>query len=374
MHHPTHIATHYLIRYRVCLLIVAGVAAGCALIPASKLKLDRSIDTMFSDDDPLLTPYYQLKRTFGGNDVALCVYDDPELLSEDYRGMVRLAAISERLSRVPGVGGILTLERPIGERVVDKKSLVSEDTRKLFEGYTHGADGRTTSVACMLLPEEETVPRPETIAGLREEMSHLPDGLAPGVVTGEPVMMVDAFYFVDRDGQRLVWVTTLLLAAVILICFRSLRWVLIPVLVVQLALVLTNGLLAVSGVQLTMVSSMLTAVVTVVGIATVVHVIMRFREGREAGMAPVGAFTRASRMLMGPIFWACVTDAVGFAALVGRGRGPGAGLWFDDGHRCTHGLRQRRTVDSRLGPAGPRREPTAAHVGRIDDASASCSG
>ncbi|MEM7312838.1 MAG: MMPL family transporter [Planctomycetota bacterium] len=308
--------TRYLIRFRYALLVVAGILAICAFYPAAGLELDRTIDSMFSPDSELLAPYKDLKRIFGGNDVVLCVYDDPDFLNEDESGMKRLKSIGRRLKSVPGVGGILTLEKPLGSRIVDTKAQVSIDMREVFQGYTHGADGRTACVACMLLPEESSVPREETVRLLRAAMQDLPDGLAPGTVAGEPVMMVDAFRFIDRDGKRLVTITTLLLAAVILICFRSVRWVLIPIAVVQLALLLTNGVLAASGTQLTMVSSMLTAVVTVIGVATVVHVILRFREGRETGLNPVEALQRAGKMLTGPIFWACITDAVGFAALM----------------------------------------------------------
>ena len=64
----------------VLLLLIAVVLGVAAYFPGSRLTLDRSIDTMFADRDPLLPPYHHLKRTFGGNDMILCVYDDPELL------------------------------------------------------------------------------------------------------------------------------------------------------------------------------------------------------------------------------------------------------------------------------------------------------
>ena len=63
----------------------------------------------------------------------------------------------------------------------------------------------------------------------------------------------------------------------IVACFGSVRWVLIPILVVQLALLLTQATLVWLDLHLSMVSSMLTAIVTVVGVAAVVHVIVRFR-------------------------------------------------------------------------------------------------
>ena len=135
-------------------------------------------------------------------------------------------------------------------------------------------------------------------------------------------MLVDGFRYIEQDAKRLGWTCTLLLSVTILICFRSLRWMLISVGVVQLALLLTRGLLVWSGLQMSMVSSMLTAIVTVVGIATVVHLIVRFRESRLNGLAPREALRRTGGLVAMPVFWSIVTDVVGFGSLMIAGVGP----------------------------------------------------
>ena len=86
-------------------------------------------------------------------------------------------------------------------------------------------------------------------------------------------MVVDGFRYVEEDGARLGWATSILLGLVIFIAFRSIRWVVISLAVVQFALWSTKALLVVVSFELSMVSSMLTAIVTVIGIATVVHIV-----------------------------------------------------------------------------------------------------
>ena len=66
----------------------------------------------------------------------------------------------------------------------------------------------------------------------------------------------------------------------------------------------------------------MTAIVTVVGIATVVHIIVRFRDGRSSGLSPHDALLHTGRLLAIPVFWACTTDAVGFASLLMAHVGP----------------------------------------------------
>ncbi|MCH8924317.1 MAG: MMPL family transporter, partial [Planctomycetes bacterium] len=347
--------SRWLISWRWALLAIAVVAAAAAYAPSRQLQFDRSIENMFAPDDPLLAPYEKLKRTFGGNEIVLAVYRDDELLHEDGRGLDRLRDITARLKEVPGVKDALSLSeihdvllelqqerkdhierieefipklfRPnmkLPERgLLDSKSDVAEEFRTLFEGYTHAADNDTVAVVCMLDPATpETVSRRETIDALRDVVENLPDPLSPGMLAGEPIMVADGFRHIDDDGERLGWASTVLLAMTILLCFRSLRWVLIPLAVVQLTLLLTRATLVWSGLRLSMVSSMLTAIVTVIGVATMVHVIVRFREARQQGASPRDALAATGAILAGPICWACATDAVGFSALLVTDVGP----------------------------------------------------
>jgi predicted RND superfamily exporter protein len=320
-------------------LLLVGIAllAVCAW-PAGQVQFDRSIENMFAPDDPLLVPYQRLKRTFGGNEVVVAVYADPELLDPSREGIRRLAEISEALKQTPGVHDVLSLAQldaalaemglalkifglqgPSELGIVDPDNKFAARFRQLFEGYTHGSQGRTAAVICMLQTANRgPADREQTVDLLREKIRVLADGM----VAGEPVMVADSYRYVEQDGRRLGWVSTVLLSLLILVCFRSIRWMVLAVAVVQLALLTTRTLLAVSGLRLSMVSSMLTAIVTVVGVATVVHIIVRFRESRLAGLTPDAAFLRVGVILAAPIFWACTTDAVGFASLLVADVGP----------------------------------------------------
>jgi predicted RND superfamily exporter protein len=107
-----------------------------------------------------------------------------------------------------------------------------------------------------------------------------------------------------------------------LLLFRSLRWLVAPLAVVLLALWTTRGLLALAGQKLTMVSTMLSAMVTVVAIATVVHIIVEFRRRRTAGEPAEEALTGGLTQLFWPIIGAIITDMIGFGSLIASQVGP----------------------------------------------------
>ena len=54
-------------------------------------------------------------------------------------------------------------------------------------------------------------------------------------------MVVDGFRLLDADGRRLGRVSMALLVAVIVLLFRSLRWVIVPLAVVMVSIVVTEG-------------------------------------------------------------------------------------------------------------------------------------
>jgi predicted RND superfamily exporter protein len=321
--------TNWLILHRTRLAAVALILTAVSVERSQHLQFSRSIDTMFDRSDPALAPYERMTRAFGSNEVVLAAYDDPELFTP--AGIARLRGLTAELGSLPGIASTTSLaSTPLGDSIIDlddgftagwARRLVS-----LLEGYVVGADHRTAGIACALAPHAADISTPRaqavsrggTIEQLRARMKILP----MGTVAGEPAMLHDGFTMLTRDGNLLGTGSGLLAGGVLLASFRSLRWLVVPLAVVLLALWTTRGLLAVAGLKLTMVSTMLSAMVTVVGIATVTHVIVEFRRQRAAGLNPTEALREAITLLYWPILGAIATDVIGFGSLAASSVGP----------------------------------------------------
>lgn len=313
----------WLVRWRLLLAIVAGLLTVAAVDQARRLEFSQSIETMFDRTDPALPPYHRLARTFGSSELVLAVYDDAELFSP--AGVARLEAVAGQLAAVPGVASVMSLaDTPLGRRIIDVDTMpMAGRVVALMEGYVVGADHRTAGIACVLARPGDTetdmsVSRATAIDGIRRVMEELPQGM----VAGEPVMMRDGFAMLRRDGNLLGTAAGLLAGGVILLLFRSLRWVVVPLAVVLMALWTTRGVLALAGVKLTMVSTMLSAMITVVGIATVTHLIVEYRRQREAGLEPAAAMQQTLARLLWPVAGAIATDMIGFGSLIASRVGP----------------------------------------------------
>ncbi|MFM8890565.1 MAG: efflux RND transporter permease subunit, partial [Planctomycetia bacterium] len=250
-------------------------------------------------------------------------------------GIDRLRGFADRIRGLPGVASATSLaDTPLGGRVIDTEgSPAARRFVDLLEGYAVGADHRTAAVVCVLGPSADTpgtgsanagghatgsISRADTIDHIRELVAVLPRG----TVAGEPVMLRDGFAMLSRDGTLLGTASAVLAGAVLLVSFRSIRWLVVPLAVVLLALWSTRGVLATIGLKLTMVSTMLSAMITVVGIATVVHVIVEFRRQRESGLEPSAALERSVAILWWPVVGSIATDVIGFGSLVASRVGP----------------------------------------------------
>ena len=305
----------WLIRWRRECLLLAIVLGGSGAYVGRELKMDRSLQSMFASTDPLIGVYQDLQTAFGQHDIVLAIYGEQELSSSD--GLARVATLSESARQIPGIAAVVSLGDVPGMLESDGSAFKTDERslklQQVFAGYTHDQNLTTSGIVCLLEKNSPAgVTTTSTVAELQALISRLPEGK----LIGEPVLLGTAFDMLELDGRRLnTWCLGLLLAT-IYICFRQIRWMILPLVLVQVALATTRGLLVALDVQLSMVSSMLAAIVTVVGVATVMHVIVRYRDERGMGRSPRQALLRTGQALAAPVMFACLTDAVGFGSLM----------------------------------------------------------
>ncbi len=323
--------TTWLIRWRCLLFVVGLVATAACIVPSQRLQLDESIESFFAPNDPLLQTYQASRETFGGDEFVLVAYqveappDEPTRTNPTLTVHLNaMEAFANQLSQIPGVNAESTqhlkkIFRPAQFPIPDGlteffvKKLLNNGLREQAQGILLGEDDRTVAVVLRLVPEATApVPRRETIRQIREIAAAHPQLT---VIGGEPVQVHDMFRYVEQDSLVMGIASTLLLALIIVAMFRSLRWTILPLLVVQPALLWTRGILAGLGVRLSMVSSMLTSLTTIVGVATVMHVAVMYRDLRGT-LSREAAFTEVFRRLTVPIFWTLLTTAIGFGSLM----------------------------------------------------------
>lgn len=333
-----------LVRHRALLFSLALLLLVAAWPVARRLQFDQSIESLYAGDDPILQRYRESKRLFGGDEFAMIAFTDPQLLNPR-TGVVseaaaqRLKELTRELNQIRGIQPQSTQDLAhLTERTItllDRKADEADRLKGFFirafkstgikrvyqqvRGLLLGKDNQTTAVVVRFVPEDRLPPgmtRGGTIAEIRAVARRFGERHKLKVaVVGEPVQVHDMFRYVEEDGRTLFFWSMAALSVVILLLFRSLRWVLLPVLVVVTTIGWTDALLVLSQMKLSMVSSMMNSLVSIIGVATVMHLTVHYREERQQNNRRE-ALRRTLSDLLPAIFWTCATTAVGFAALL----------------------------------------------------------
>lgn len=336
-----------LISVRNVLLFAAAAGVLAAISFSERLQFDQRIESFFAADNPDLRILTRSRQDFGGNEFVVVAWTEECLfdLPDDQQPQTLRAAleidvlhkidplVAEKIRRVAGqlnaIGGVNGDKTQHLADFLDDAPKFKPSRRamlRLFEGTLIGRDGRTTGIVLELLPEADAgESRGKTLTQVRTVALELGDDVA---VAGEPVQVFDMFEMVEQDGQNLFLVSLTILACVLVLMFRGLRWMLAPVGLVLGSVVGTRAILYLVGAELSMVSSMLSSLVTVIGIATSMHVFVHYREVRR-NQAQVSltsptehrqqlneAARETFRQMSGPVFWTCLTTIVGFGSLL----------------------------------------------------------
>ncbi len=326
---------NWLVRRRLMFFPLGLLLFGLAWPISQRLEFDRSIESLYAEGDPHLREYLESKSLFGGDELAMVAYTDPELF---VRGTDELSNAAERrirelagqLAAIEGVRADSTqdlasateqkpvrVEGPFGLSLEKDISLPRNVLYFLARGILLGYNNRSTAVVVRLEPQERSpIPRGETIRRIREVAANFTEEYGfPTYVVGEPIQVEETFRYVEEDGRELFLFSLGLLGLVLVVLFRNPRWVLLPLVIVVATISWTEALLVLSGMRLSMVSSMLNSLVTIIGVATVTHLAVHYREFRQSHDRETTVALTFSRLLPA-IFWTCTTTAAGFAALL----------------------------------------------------------
>ncbi len=309
---------------QVALLAAALLITAVAFPISRQLDFDQTIESFFPPQHPDILQLQQTRKDFGGDEFVIVAWKEPELLQKNSDGgyaeltpaaTANIRQLSQRLSALPGVDGPRTrdLHKLLNSSLRNRNSRAA--MLQIFQGLLIGPDQQTTAIILQLLPPEQSgITRAAAIQGIRNAARL--SGLNP-FVAGEPVQVQEMFDLVERDGQTLYLASLGVLAIMLLLIFRSLRWVAAPLLIVIGSVLCTRAALVLAGARLSMVSSMLNSMVTIIAIGTSTHIIVHYRELRSTrSLSPSAACRETLLELWQPVFWTVGTIAVGFAALL----------------------------------------------------------
>lgn len=305
-------------------------AIACVLVTlvagwhAARIGVDNSLEIWFLDDDPQLVSYRAFQRTFGNDEVVVIAFHDQGGLADE-KGLALLRRAASAIERVDGVAGVVSLasivdanalgpappQAPHGESANDAlRERIHSDPQLI--GRFVSRDGTLAAlVARMAALENMDARRDAIISDIDAALAEL---RTPYRKAGIGVLYAALNRLSVADTLALFGACVVVMFGVLWVLFRRLAAVLSTMGIATVATIWTMGLYGAAGRELNMVTTVMPAVILVVGIAEAVHVLLHaatvplIAGRREKVIAAVG-------LMLQPCLLNIVTSAAGFAAL-----------------------------------------------------------
>ncbi len=286
-----------------------------ALPTLQQLRVDNALEVWLDPTTSAYQDYQHFLATFGSEEFILVIYPLPPVLDREF--LTRLTDLRLDLEAIPGVRTTTCLSS-IYARFMSfygPEAFAQELKRSPFyRNFLVGEDGRYAAIWLFL---DLAQPRDRfPIVQAVEAAVAKPTGLGKIHLAGSPVLNTALDRASQNAARRLFpWVFAGS-AGVLLLVFRRLYGVILPLVTVGSGIIWMLALLAATGHTLDMVTVALPPLVFVLGLSTAVHLVARTEQLLRAGREREAAILQAMTDLVRPCWYCALTTALGFSSLL----------------------------------------------------------
>jgi diguanylate cyclase (GGDEF)-like protein len=284
-----------------------------ALIP--RLSFKTSIYDLEIEDLPETVNYESFKGLFGSDEIIRLVIKADDVFDPITFG--KISEIANTVSKIDGVRRVISL--PSIKQAVDlsgnwslEKFYTVIAPVDLFTKYIITNERKATALTLVL----ETDADPElVIRGVEQVLAEAPEGLSLYQV-GMPLVSQALMKFTANDFFILPPITFILIATILLLIFRKIHLVLIPLVCVSLGLIWTFGLMALINIPLSMLTMIVPVFLIAVGTAYCLHIVTEYIACLQHADSPESASISTFSNIYFPTLLAVITTIFGLGSLL----------------------------------------------------------
>lgn len=374
------------LQHPVIWVLLALLVSGYAAWESRHFRLDASADSLILENDKALEFYREVSKRYGGSEFLIITYEPTQSALFSRETLSDLATLQGRLAELPRVASVYSmLDVPLlfspqvrfSDLANGYSTLRDEDANLSLakEEFTGGSplyrdllvnrDGDTTALLINFerdatyyellnhrnaLRDQERAGELDNagaqqlaranrefsdysakrqaesaaeIATIRAIMDQHRDS-AQLFLGGAPMIASDAVGFVRSDLEVFGIGVTLFLILALLVIFRRLRWIALPMLCCGLTVLWVSGWLGLMDWKVTVISSNFVSLLLIITMSMTIHLIVRYRELQaEQPDADQPALVRDTMgHMLRPVIYTSLTTMVAFASLVFSGIRP----------------------------------------------------
>ena len=294
------------------------------------LKIDFSIEHLFSKNDPAVERYFSFRDTFGREDnVITIIYEPDDALQKEL--FIELEELVYKIDELPEIKDVLSLfslsdidlNAWIGDlygentkwnkdTVLHKLKYIQTDpsigSRVLSKDLRYGA---------IILTLSDHANNHKDRTNLIEKIKTLTKQTSPEwTYSGVSVLRTEYVKYMLRDNIVFLPPIALILISILSYIFRNWAFVLLPIMTVVITVIWLLGFMGLVGLEINIMTYVVPTLLFIIGISDAIHIQARFRENMSKDNSdPEKIMFITMTQMSKVILLTSLTTAIGFIAL-----------------------------------------------------------
>ena len=313
--------------------VILSILATITLILGSylpKVKMDFSIEQLFSQNDPVINRFLSFREEFDGvdNRIFLLYESDDPFSYKNLEENKKMVYAFENIEGVSNVTSLTNIElfteggeyllSPVYEDIpksIDslknaKERILNSD---LLKNYLISEDGEVAAILIEVSNSFNEHESRESIVKQIDELQLRTDWTWHQ--TGLPIIRTRYVQYMIADNITFLLPVLSMLILLLSLLFRSLVGLVLPLIVVLLTIIWTLGFMTASGITINIISYIIPTLLMVVGISDSVHFLVKYYKTLHLLGNKREALTQSLQKIGTAIFLTSITTAIGFGAL-----------------------------------------------------------
>ena len=313
--------------------VILSILAAITLVLGTflpKVKMDFSIEQLFSQNDPVINRFLNFREEFDGvdNRIFLLYESDDPFSYKNLELNKKMVYAFENIEGVSKVTSLTNIElfteggeyllSPVYENIpksidslnIAKERILSSD---LLKNYLISEDGK---VAAILIEVSDSFNEHESRESIVKQIDELQLGTDwTWHQTGLPIIRTRYVQYMIADNITFLIPVLSMLILLLSLLFRSLVGLALPLIVVLLTIIWTLGFMTAAGITINIISYIIPTLLMVVGISDSVHFLVKYYKTLHLLGDKREALTQSLQKIGTAIFLTSITTAIGFGAL-----------------------------------------------------------
>lgn len=280
-----------IVRYRWVIILLFLIVTFGFLSQIPMVQIDTDLKSQLPKDMPSRVSTDKIDSLFGGTEMLMVLVQTEDVLNSETLKRIRI--LSKKIKRIQGVEkvhslfdlksirdeeGVLIVEPAVPK--IPRNDMVREELRRnikendIVYGSVVAKDFSLTAVIALLAPDARDE---KVLNSIRQVIKETP-GEETIWIGGLPVTRVEMGEYIQHDMRILLPIGIFIMLIFLFACFRQLRGVILPFLIVVMSILVTIGFIAVIGWKIHMVTVILPILLIAVANDYGIHMIAKYQE------------------------------------------------------------------------------------------------